>query len=511
IDKRECDVFFRIDGNFGDNTVDGPSAGGAMTVATHAALIGAKIRQDVVMTGAILPGGKIGEVGGVIEKSIAASDSGAKYMLAPRLKVYEALLLSSIGRQNDFTAIEIYNISDAEVVIFSDYLEKFSSRFNPESSPLPEGLPALPKDADSMRFSKVASDIVDRLDLKVATLFPTQQQSGQNASKLQVYFRNEIENYRLLISRGYSFTAANAAFLLSIDAEYVKIGDKTVDIDGSIEDVSACASTLHKPQKNMNNLDWAIGSDLRRIWAQKKLNETIEYRADQGGYTTLRDLLFSYGWCGISQSLADQATGISGATADETKLSSLSSQRLFEAQDVLASASKPDYDAIWHYESAVIANRSGDYGASIYESTYAETMQKITSSGDTNLTQNMDKAIDGPRKSLWGKIYYSQAMFLYTKAEQDNSSFTDAYRIFKFSTELDKADDDIKSALASTEPEVRVIRMDTPLEKPGPTEQDFWVSLFLAFSIVAFGIAIIYRLVKRGLKFGVKTEKIELK
>ena len=505
MDRRECDVLFRIEGNFGDNTVDGPSAGGAMTVATHAALIGAQIRQDVVMTGAILPGGKIGPIGGVIEKSIAASDSGAKYFLAPKLAVYEALLMSSISRQKDFTAIEIYNISDAEEVFFSDYSQKFSSRFNPVSTPLPEGLAKLPEDADTVRFSKVASDIVDKLDTKVSLLFAegsNSSQGGQDPAKLQAYFSDEIANYRTLVSRGYPFTAANAAFLLSIDAEYVKIGDKMVDIDGSIQDVGACNAALREPKKNANNIDWAIGSDLRRIWAGKKLNETVENRDQQGGYTTLRDLLFAYGWCGISQSLADQANQIPGAAIDEGKLAPLSSQRLLEAQDVLASASNPDYDAIWHYEAAIIANGSGDYGASIYESTYAETMQKITSAGDSNLTSSMNGVIGGGRKSLWGKIYYSHAMFLYTTAEQDNSSVSDAYKIFKYSSDIDKADDDIRSALSSAEPAVRVITMNTPAAAAGPTEQDFYVSLFLAFSIVAFGIAIIYRLVKRGKMFG---------
>ena len=129
-------------------------------------------------------------------------------------------------------------------------------------------------------------------------------------------------------------------------------------------------------------------------------------------------------------------------------------------------------------------------------------MQKITSAGDSNLTSSMNGVIGGGRKSLWGKIYYSHAMFLYTTAEQDNSSVSDAYKIFKYSSDIDKADDDIRSALSSAEPAVRVITMNTPAAAAGPTEQDFYVSLFLAFSIVAFGIAIIYRLVKRGKMFG---------
>ncbi|MEM4634148.1 MAG: S16 family serine protease, partial [Candidatus Anstonellaceae archaeon] len=75
--RHECDVLFKIKGNFGENSVDGPSAGGAMAVALRAALLNKTVRQDVVMTGSLLPDGKIGEVGGVIEKGIGVAEAGA--------------------------------------------------------------------------------------------------------------------------------------------------------------------------------------------------------------------------------------------------------------------------------------------------------------------------------------------------------------------------------------------------------------------------------------------------
>src|SRR3989344_8662822 len=36
MNRKECDVLYRIIGDFGDSSVDGPSAGGAMTVPQHA-------------------------------------------------------------------------------------------------------------------------------------------------------------------------------------------------------------------------------------------------------------------------------------------------------------------------------------------------------------------------------------------------------------------------------------------------------------------------------------------
>ena len=504
--KKECDVFYRIIGNFGDSSVDGPSAGGAMTVATHAALPGKQIRQDVVMTGAITPSGKIGEVGGVIEKSVAASDSGAKYFLAPKIKVYESFLLSSISREKDFIAIEVENVSDAEEVLFSDYSQSFPSRFEPKAGEISKELPPLPADSDIKRFAIVASDVVDMLDSKaVEALFAASE--SEQTEKLRKYFSGEIENYRKLISMGYPFTAANAAFLLSIDAEYVKIGDRTVDLEGSIDDVSTCVQGLRKIAKNKNNLGWATGADLRRIWAEKKLRETVQYRSEQGGYTTLRDLLFANGWCGISQSLALEAAKIGGETVDESMLAPLAGKRIFEAEEVLAAAAKPDYDAIWHYEAALEANRSGDYAAAIYESTYAETMQRATTGEEKNITSAIEKLSEGGRKSLWGKIYYSHGMFLQSQAKSEKAALSDAYRILKYSAELDKADAEILNALAAPVETVRVVTVPTPEEIRGSASQDPLVAILLAASIAVFGLAIVYRLIKSGMRIGAPKEK----
>lgn len=506
MDRQECDVLYRIIGDFGDSAVDGPSAGGAMTVATHAALMGKQIRQDVVMTGAITPSGKIGEVGGVIEKSVAASDAGARYFLAPKIKVYEYFLLSSISREKDFTAIEIGNVSDAEEVLFSDYSHAFESRFEPKSGEIPPELPRLGQDSDMLRFAGVASDVVDTLSAKAdAALFAASE--SEQTEMLRKYFAGEIENYRRLISLGYPFTAANAAFLLSIDAEYVKIGGRAVDLEGSIEDVSGCVQSLRKPAKNSNNLGWAVGSDLRRMWAEKKLEETVQYRSEQGGYTSLRDLLFSYGWCSISQQLAAEANGIGGTAIDESRLANLASRRIVEAEEVLAAASKPDYDAIWHYESALEANESGDYAAAIYESVYAETMQRATSGEEKNLTSATEKLAEDGRKSLWGKIYYSHGMFLYAESESGEAQLSDAYRILKYSSELDKAEEEIKDELAAPVETVRVISVPQPQEIKGSAEQDPLVAIVLAASIVVFGIAIVYRLVKSGMSIGAGREK----
>ncbi len=64
--------------------VGGPSAGGAMTVALIAAIEGKAPNPQVAMTGTIEANGRIGPVGGVIQKAQAAAQKGYKKFLIPQ-------------------------------------------------------------------------------------------------------------------------------------------------------------------------------------------------------------------------------------------------------------------------------------------------------------------------------------------------------------------------------------------------------------------------------------------
>ena len=74
----------RVDVDFGvTGPIDGPSAGGILTVGVLAALLGAPIRGDMTMTGTISPDGSIGPVGGVALKLQAAAEQGYRTVLLP--------------------------------------------------------------------------------------------------------------------------------------------------------------------------------------------------------------------------------------------------------------------------------------------------------------------------------------------------------------------------------------------------------------------------------------------
>lgn len=89
LDLSKYDLVYNIKANA--SLIGGPSAGGALTVATIAALEHKNLKEDVMMTGSINHDGTIGPVGGITEKANAAKDVGAKIFLVPLLQSEEVV------------------------------------------------------------------------------------------------------------------------------------------------------------------------------------------------------------------------------------------------------------------------------------------------------------------------------------------------------------------------------------------------------------------------------------
>ena len=440
-ERGDCDVFYTIHGDFFDNKVDGPSAGAAMAAATLAALKNTGIRSDMVMTGTISPDGKIGEVGGVVEKSFAASDAGARYILVPHLQLYEALAISSAFKGGNFHAIEVSDLSDAARILSSPYSQEFNSTISPKSSPLPN-LTEIKYDAELGRFALVASGVINELRQT------SEETAGGPYSK---YFSDEISKYDRLLALGYPFSAANSAFLLSVDAQFLKLGDSPIDLEGSASEAEACVSSLSNVTKTRQNFHWAVGADLRKIWAKTRFNETVSRDpGEREAYSSLRDLLFVKSWCGISRDLSAQAGEIGGEEVDESILASLAEEKLLSAEKEFDSADSIDPDALWHYKTALEANKSGLYGAAIYDATYARAVQTASNDRENrkeSLAEEARNLSTQERNSLWGKIYSGQGKFLYVESKGDPSYSQGAQNVLIYSKELDSSVSEIDEAL----------------------------------------------------------------
>ena len=100
--------------------IDGPSAGGLMTVAVLSSLLGDQIKEDVAMTGTINPDGTIGPVGGIPQKIEGAKKAKKKLVLVPAgqrhsmdLKTNELVDVVDFGRKKGITVKEVSDIYQA--------------------------------------------------------------------------------------------------------------------------------------------------------------------------------------------------------------------------------------------------------------------------------------------------------------------------------------------------------------------------------------------------------------
>jgi predicted S18 family serine protease len=78
------DVVARVVGEEEVEVVDGPSAGAAIAAAVISAVRGERLNDTVYITGMVNPDGSVGQVGGVLEKALAAAEHGAKLFMVPK-------------------------------------------------------------------------------------------------------------------------------------------------------------------------------------------------------------------------------------------------------------------------------------------------------------------------------------------------------------------------------------------------------------------------------------------
>lgn len=103
VDLSGTDIFFSIEADKEISAVDGPSAGGLMTLLTIAALGHRTIDPSVTMTGTIDDTGHIGAIGGALEKATAAKARGLTTFLLPlensQLTIYDQQTVNYRGFQ----------------------------------------------------------------------------------------------------------------------------------------------------------------------------------------------------------------------------------------------------------------------------------------------------------------------------------------------------------------------------------------------------------------------------
>ncbi len=102
-DLSGTDIFFSIEADKEISAIDGPSAGSLMTLLAIAALRHRTIDPNVTLTGTIDKDGRVGAIGGTVEKATAAKEHGITRFLIPaannRITVYDTETVDYRGFQ----------------------------------------------------------------------------------------------------------------------------------------------------------------------------------------------------------------------------------------------------------------------------------------------------------------------------------------------------------------------------------------------------------------------------
>lgn len=117
------DIILTVKAEESVEAVDGPSAGGAITVALMAAVMNSQVLDEVYMTGTINSDGSIGEVGGVPYKALAAAEEGARVIIVPEglgtVVLYKPVTVSR-GRMS-FTTYEKVSVGLEDYLLENGY------------------------------------------------------------------------------------------------------------------------------------------------------------------------------------------------------------------------------------------------------------------------------------------------------------------------------------------------------------------------------------------------------
>ncbi|MEM2963146.1 MAG: S16 family serine protease [Candidatus Anstonellales archaeon] len=437
LSQEECDVFFTIkEEELGANSINGMSGGAGMALGVIAAATNRTIGKGIAITGTIEPDGSIGSVSGIIEKAEAARRGGLVYLIAPKRSFFETLLFSTVN--TSIRIIEAANIDEVVQIALFGKIEKNESRLNVERLPVNISENDIGKRRDAVKL--LAKEmLVENFDVELN-------------EKTKEYFRIRKENAETLFEKGYYYSSANEAFLLWIDLEFLKLLEEGRDIAWSATRNEECLSKLESKKISPTDINWEfyVGSKLRERWSKKKISDTLNKTprvSEERGYL-LRESLYSFGWCRVSNRLADMAISYeqSSSRIDENSFKQMAADKIYVAKNLVGKGGIVDEEALWRLENAEILYEDGEYLASIFDSTYVYAIHSARLEALKTAPEELEKKVLDFLKweynGTWAGAYASHGKYLY---EADNkANLIIAYYSLRFASELEKATNEIE-------------------------------------------------------------------
>ena len=469
--QRDYDVYYIVRSKV--PIIGGPSAGGALCVATVAQLNNWSINRDVMMTGMIYPDGSIGPVGGILEKLKAAKMAGAKYFLIPYGERYITVEDPSIGDGNTTIDVVEYGeelgIKVIEVRNIYDAIYYFTNHTLLEENYTPD--PVL-EEKYKKKMKNLADEVIE-LTKKSYNYINNRLNNNPNIKlnyvmemKLKKRLKDckrDLEIAEKLYSQGSYYAATSKAFGVMINLEainttlnYMEGSDKRSYLRNYLvsiqEDIEKKKKIIKNKKLTENNFEYILASR-SRIYEGEELVDKAWKEYYNGNPLSAIEYA-SYGkWRGESAiwwlELSDEDSLLDGKYIDENQLMFLAQKYLDNAEVVVLYSSMvlPQAGLIEEAEKKLEKAKEyydrGEYLLSIAESidAYVYATTSLNYNTDTDYLKEMaERRI----YKVMDKYRYLpvSAMGYYEYANSFNDTFYRAL-YYKYSTAYAQMDIDI--------------------------------------------------------------------
>lgn len=333
--------------NNDQGSIDGPSAGVAITLMLESLTKNKTLRDDLTITGGIDGDGNVQPVGGLWEKYLGAKKGGLKGILISPMDDLSRVGLCLLYNEYGLPVYEYSDYETAKRYFFSNdslvYYLNFSEYSTENLSDLRSVSPGPIKDSVSNML-----DLGDRLVAR------------SECSSIKESYSLLLDDARVLLDKGYVYSAGNKIFLalptLKLSAGLPN--SDSLNVDYTI--LENCLDNVNNSLRTCGDPMYYSQAELRYFWALnsfESVNLSKYHSISRNMYdelTLTRGLL----WCGLAQDILSQCP--IGAI-NNTKFKPVVDRYLYDLESNLDS------------KKAYIAYSKGLYGASLMEIAYSKS------------------------------------------------------------------------------------------------------------------------------------------
>ncbi len=436
--------------------VSGPSGGLAFTLLAISALQGKPLLDNFTVTGTISPNGDVGEVGGVYDKAMVASQYHMGFFIVPYAsnQSFEYYLYYIIQSKSNMPIVFANNVSDAIQYAFGNKApNKFV--FNQYTNYYLDNLTSSNVSCSSCNLSSFANIVNFTFNFTNAKI----DGLGVNYPDAKANLGRSLAQAEEISSKGYAYTGADFGFLTYLKAFLLSNSGAVTEEDALhvLLNVSSFCSSFQMPQMNQNNYEYVLGGRIRHDWANVTLDNAMQSLnssnlTSDGMLSSVYAAGSAYGWCLASQEMYSIASSINGTPMTTTPIFNSNVKRLVKQQISKVGGSL--------YTSAAMQEiNSSMYAAAMYNLEYSKAFDNPLISGNaTKVKSEVDANIANGTFGIWPAEFSASAKFFVNEADlpqnsnQSMSMLYTAYTTSLLASGLSYANKLVSSSLVAMQP-----------------------------------------------------------